>query len=102
MSSWSLTAQLKEYVASQADESTTKMAVACLNEYKFPVQIVCFLPDATVVESICANDLLAIEYVDETELEGFTDPIEMAYHHFLTSCVSKARSEHGFSKVKTD
>lgn len=101
MSSWSLTAQLKEYVASQADEATIKMAVACLNEYKFPVQIVCLLPDATIVDSLCANDILAVDDVDETELEGFTDPIEMVYHHFLTSCVSKARSEHGFNNAKT-
>lgn len=102
MSSWSLTAQLKEYVASEADEATVKMAAACLNEYKFPVQIVCLLPDATVVDSLCANDLLTVDDVDETELEGFNDPIELAYHHFLKSCVAKAHSEHDFSNGKAD
>lgn len=72
------------------------MAAACLNEYKFPVQIVCLLPNATVVDSICANDLVAVDDVDEAELEGFTDPIEMAYHRFLSTCVTKARTKHFF------
>lgn len=72
------------------------MAATCLNEYKFPVQIVCLLPNATVVDSICANDLLAVDDVDEVELKGFTDPIEMAYHQFLSTCITKARSKHLF------
>lgn len=72
------------------------MAAACLKEYKFPVEIVCLLPNATVIDSICANDLVAVDDVDEVELEGFTDPIEMAYHHFLSTCVTKARTKHFF------
>lgn len=71
------------------------MAAACLNEYKFPVQIVCLLPNATVVSSVCANDLLAADVLDEGD--RFSDPIEMAYHNFLTCCIDDARTKYSFN-----
>ncbi|KAL3244631.1 hypothetical protein MRX96_018614 [Rhipicephalus microplus] len=43
VSSWSLTAELQGHGSFQADRATKEMAAACLNEYKFPVQIVCLL-----------------------------------------------------------
>lgn len=73
------------------------MAAACLAEYKFPVQIVCLLPDARVVGSVCANDLLGADMLDEGELGRFSDPIEMAYHDFLTSCINNARTKYSFN-----
>lgn len=97
MNTWSLTSQLREYTSSEAEQGTSKMATACLSEYKFPVQIVCLLPDATVVGSVCANDLLAADVLDEGELDRFSDPIEMAYHNFLTSCVDDARTKYSFN-----
>lgn len=88
---------MREYALSEAEQGTRKMAAACLDEYKFPVQIVCLLPDARVVGSVCANDLLAAGVVDEEELDRFSDPIEMSYHNFLTSCINDARAKYSFN-----
>lgn len=73
------------------------MAAACLLHYRFPVQVICLLPDATVVDSLNVNDLIEIDLIDEAEFAGFSSPFEMRYHDFLVSCIGKAYEEHGFA-----
>lgn len=98
VSTWSITAQLKEISALDVEDIAKKMATACLGQYHFPVQIVCLLPDATVVNGINANDILDIDTVDEDEFVGFSDPLDMRYHQFLVSCIEMADKVHNFNK----
>lgn len=73
------------------------LASACLEGYRFPVQIFALLPDATLVNTINANDLLDIGTVDESEFYGYTDPLEMRYYQFLMQSIVKATSVLKFS-----
>lgn len=99
VSTWSITAQLKEITALDFEDSASKMAAACLGHYRFPVQIICLLPDATVVNSINANDILDVHTVDEDDFVGFSDPIDMRYHQFLDSCIELAHNDHNFNEL---
>lgn len=83
--------ELKGYAGDGSVSGSSLVASLSLDAYTFPVQILIQDASGYVVSSINANHILDAEFNNTMFFQGFHDPAEFVYFHFLEQGLKKYR-----------